>query len=270
MLKNEGDRLRRVIVCTPRTEYFNVSDLKAQNINEVADRDATIRQHDTLKSTMESFDCEVVDAPELTGHPNSVFTRDASLVTPRGYIKLRMGLAARRGEETWMADVLESLDIPCAGEIAPPGTVEGGDVILAGSVAFVGKSRRTNEEGIRQLSALLADMGYEVRIAPVRSGSLHIGGVMSAIGPERIVCCREDFPEEFFRGFDAVDVPWDGPSSGNVICLAEDEVIANSAENMITIRILEANGVNVHAVDLSEFRKGAGGPTCLILPVDRD
>ena len=269
MLKNEGDQLRRVVVCTPRSEYFNVSDLKAQNINEVADTDATIRQHDTLKSTMEAFCCEVVDVPELSGHPNSVFTRDVSLVTPRGYIKLRMGLEARRGEETWMADVLESLDIPFVGEIALPGTVEGGDVILAGTVAFVGQSSRTNEEGIRQLSALLADMGYEVRTVPVKRNFLHIGGVMSAVGPERIVCCREDFSEGFFRGFDTVDVPWDGPSSGNVICLAENEVIANPAENMETIRMLEANGVNVHAVDLSEFRKGAGGPTCLILPVDR-
>jgi arginine deiminase len=25
----------------------------------------------------------------------------------------------------------------------------------------------------------------------------------------------------------------------------------------------------VHGIDLSEFRKGAGGPTCLILPVER-
>ena len=33
--------------------------------------------------------------------------------------------------------------------------------------------------------------------------------------------------------------------------------------------VLDARGVSVRGVDLSEFRKGAGGPTCLILPVDR-
>lgn len=96
------------MVCTPRNEYFNVSDLKAQNMNEIADRDKTMQQHDRLKSTMAEFGCEVIDVPELGGHPNSVFTRDVALCTPNGYIKLRMGLEARRGEEQWMAQILEA------------------------------------------------------------------------------------------------------------------------------------------------------------------
>jgi len=32
MLKNEGDKLTRVAVCAPRTEYFQVGDLSAHNI----------------------------------------------------------------------------------------------------------------------------------------------------------------------------------------------------------------------------------------------
>lgn len=269
MLRNEADRLKRVVVCTPQVEYFNVNDLKAQNMNEIADRDNTINQHSILKSTMEDFGSEVIDIPELPGHPNSVFTRDVSLSTPQGYIKLRMGLEARRGEEEWMAKFLESQGVPRAGEIKPPGTVEGGDIILAGSVAFVGRSSRTNDEGIRQLSELLQDMDYQVRTAPVVSSSLHIGGVMSAIGPRRILCCRDAFPDNFFRGFDTIDISWHGASSANVICMAENEIIANSAENIETIKILESRGVKVHPIDLSEFRKGAGGPTCLILPLER-
>lgn len=269
MLKNEGDRLKRVVVCAPLEEYFNVSDLAAQNINEIADRDRTMEQHGTLKTIMETFGCEVIDVPELPGHPNSLFTRDVSLCTPEGFIRLRMGLDARRGEEGWMAEILKSFDQPCVGEIQEPGTVEGGDVILAGTAAFVGRSGRTNEEGIRQLATLLEHMGYEVRVHAVPGGSLHIGGMMSALGPERMLCCGDVFPNDFFRGFDTVEVPRQGPSAGNVICLGENEVVANSAENMETIRTLEKHGVKVHAVDLSEFRKGAGGPSCLILPVTR-
>ena len=72
-------------------------------------------------------------------------------------------------------------------------------------------------------------------------------------------------------GFETIEVPHQNykPSVGNVICLQENEVIANAAENMETINILENNGVTVHHLDLSEFRKGAGGPTCLILPIER-
>ena len=269
MLRNEGDRLTRAVVSTPESQYFRVASLEAHNMNEEADREKTQQQHGQLKSMLSGFGCEVIDAPELADHPNSVFTRDVALSTPRGYVKLRMGLETRRGEEEWMCRILETAGEPCAGEIRSPGTVEGGDVILAGSVAFVGLSRRTNEEGARQLARLLNDMDYEVRQLSVPKGILHLGGALSAIGPERLLCCRGVLEKGFERGFDVVEVPPRGPSTGNVICLAENQVIANVAENREAIGILEGQGVKVHGADLSEFRKGAGGPTCLVLPLER-
>jgi dimethylargininase len=209
------------------------------------------------------------DVPELTNHPNSVFTRDTALCTPQGYIKLRMGLAARRGGEEWMAEILESIGEPCAGEIKEPGTVEGGDVILAGSAAFVGLSKRTNEQGAKQLSGILSKMNYEIRTVLAKHPHLHLGGAMSVVGPRQILCCRDMFPGDFFKGFDAIDISCRGSSNGNVICLGDNEIIANAAENAEAIEALEKKGMVVHGIDLSEFRKGAGGPTCLVLPVER-
>ncbi|HEY7698759.1 MAG TPA: arginine deiminase family protein [Vicinamibacteria bacterium] len=272
MLRDEGERLRRVVVSTPLREYFQISDPRAHNVNEVADPARTRAQHGELVAAMARSGAAVLDAPELSGHPNSVFTRDVSLVTPRGYVQLRMGLPSRRGEEAWMATVLASSGEPCAGAIEPPGTVEGGDVILAGHVAFVGRSDRTNGEGVRQLSEILRTMGYDVRVARLaqREGYLHLGGAMSAIAPERVVACRRDFPDGFFDGFDVVWVERRGPSSANVICLAPNEVLANEAENLETMEVLDAHGTRVKGIDLSEFRKGAGGPTCLVLPLERN
>ena len=128
MLRNEGDRLTRVVVSTPEKEYFAVSDTEAHNMNELADPETTVRQHKVLQQAMTDAGAKVINAPELEGHPNSVFTRDASLATPQGYIKLRMGLDTRRGEEEWLARVLQTHDEPRAGAIESPGTVEGGDV----------------------------------------------------------------------------------------------------------------------------------------------
>jgi dimethylargininase len=269
MLRNEGDKLTRVAVCTPGKEYFNVTDLKSHNITEIPNADRTEEQFTLLKSIIINAGCEVIDVPELPGHPNSVFTRDVSLMTPQGYIKLRMGLESRRGEEEWMADSLESLGEPCAGVIRAPGTVEGGDIILAGDVAFIGRSQRTNYEGISQISKFLKNMDYDVRIHRMDYRHLHLGGAMSVIGSRKVLCCRGVFPDRFFEGFDTVQAPHKGPSTGNVICLGENEIIANIAENAEAIRELEKGGVAVHAIDLSEFRKGTGGPTCLILPIER-
>lgn len=268
MVRNEGERLHRVVVSSPQKEYFRVSDARVHNVNEVADPDSTLQQHGALVAALAESGAVVIDAPELEGHPNSVFTRDASIVTPQGYIKLRMGLTSRRGEEDWIGDVLEEEGEPCAGEIERPGTVEGGDVLLAGDVAFVGHSERTNEEGVRQVSELLQKMGYQVRVAVVE-GYLHLGGAMSLVAPDRVLACRGDYPGGYFRGFDVVWAEKRGPSTGNVICLAANEVLANEAENREAMEALDARGVSVRGIDLSEFRKGAGGPTCLILPVDR-
>lgn len=269
MLRNEGDKLSRVIVCTPRHDYFCVNNLKAQNIHKIADPEKAGKQHDNLKLIIKESGCEVIDAPELTNHPNSVFTRDVALCTPNGYIKLRMGLEARRGEGEWMSSLLESLGEPCAGEIEAPGTVEGGDITLAGSVAFIGISERTNEEGIIQISSILRDMKYEIRTVNITGSYLHLGSILSAIGPEQVLCCKGIFPDGFFNGFDTIEISCKGTSNGNVICLGNNELIANSAENMETIHVLEKKGYTVHGIDLSEFRKGGGGPTCLILPLER-
>ncbi|MCP4727331.1 MAG: amidinotransferase, partial [bacterium] len=89
------------------------------------------------------------------------------------------------------------------------------------------------------------------------------------VGPDRILCCKDKFPDGFFRGFDVIEVEWHGVSTGNVICLGDNEIIANASENIAVIHELGRQGLTVHGLDLSEFRKGTGGPTCLIMPVER-
>ena len=169
--------------------------------------------------------------------------RNLGLNTLWGGVEGSAGIEARRGEEGWMEATLQGLSVPCAGAIQAPGTLEGGDVILAGSVAFAGISRRSNEEGVRQLAALLARMGYETRAARLAPRYQHIGGPMSLIAPDRVVACRAEFPCGYFDGLEVIDVEPVGRSCGNVICLRANEVIANGAENQKTIETLQRCGV---------------------------
>jgi arginine deiminase len=48
MVKNEGDPLKKVVVCTPREEYARAGNRKEHNIGDLGDPAAAIRQHDTL------------------------------------------------------------------------------------------------------------------------------------------------------------------------------------------------------------------------------
>lgn len=268
MLKNEGDKLTRVVVCSPREEYFRVTNIEEHNLAQLADRDLAIRQHDTLKKIITDFGSEVIDIPELANHPNSVFTRDTALCTPRGYIKLRLGLETRRGEEEWMSGALESIAEPYVGEISAPGTVEGGDVILAGTVAFVGRSIRTNGEGVTQISSFLRTMGYEIRILYLPDSILHLDKVLMVAGPTRMLSCTDYIPNEKLTGFEVIEVSYGGNSSANIICLGNNNIIVDRSNREVITR-LEGSGLLVHAIDLSEFAKGTGGPNCLIMPIER-
>jgi dimethylargininase len=268
MLRDESERLRKVVVCTPGYEYWNASsDLERHNIGALGRPEMAINQHDTLKTTLKQFSAEVIDVAELVDHPNSVFTRDTALCTPRGYIKLRLGLESRQGEEEWMAHILEGLGEICVGEIEAPGTVEGGDVVLAGSVAFIGYSIRTNKEGISQLSRILEKMGYEIRVIEIPKTILHLDKVLMVLGSGKLLYCNELVSERDIDGYFGIGVTCGGETTANIICLGDGELIVNRSNSSVIAR-LEAENFLVHDLDLSEFAKGMGGPNCLIMPVE--
>jgi dimethylargininase len=145
--------------------------------------------------------------------------------------------------------------------------VEGGDVILAGRVAFAGITRRTNREGVRQLSMILSEMGIEIRAVELPDFYLHLDQTIGVLGPRQLMYCRGLFPDGFFDGFEVIEVPCRGHNV-NFICLGENEILAPQA-NINVVKTAGESGVRVHAIDLSEFAKGAGGPNCLVMPLDR-
>ena len=64
--------------------------------------------------------------------------------------------------------------------IEEPGTLDGGDVLRVGRVLYVGRSARTNAEGIAQLARHLAPYGYEVRPVETR-GCLHLKSAVTEV-----------------------------------------------------------------------------------------
>lgn len=268
MVKNEGDPLKRVIVCTPKEEYARAGNRKEHNIGDLGDPAIAIRQHDALKETLRAFGAEVLDVPERAGHPNSVFTRDTAICTPQGYIHLHLGLETRQSEGVWMAQILKAQGERCIGEIKPPGTVEGGDVILSGDVAFIGRSVRTNEEGIRQFSQIMTSMGYEIRVIDLPETILHLDKALMVLGAKQVLYCNELISPHDIRGFDGIEISCGENTTANIICLGNEEVIVNRSNASVT-GLLRDNGYIVHDLDLSEFAKGMGGPNCLIMPVER-
>ncbi|NOY05865.1 MAG: hypothetical protein GXO82_04430 [Chlorobi bacterium] len=265
---NEGNTLEKVLLAEPRPERARVFSLRRHNFGGWINHEAIRRQFHTLKETLEQHGTEVAVIPQMPGYPNSIFLRDTASMTHEGFIALRMGLATRRGEDEAVAAYLRREGFAELGSIEPPGTVEGGDIILAGTTAFVGHSRRTNREGALQVQELLESIGFSVRVVPVPPPHLHLGGFMSMVDPETILHREIPIDREVFAGYQTISVPDPSFISANVICMAPRLVLADASQ-ATTIETLEQHGVQALVIDASEYVRANGGLNCLILPLVR-
>jgi dimethylargininase len=148
-------------------------------------------------------------------------------------------------------------------QVSAPATLEGGDVFLLDDRIIVGRSHRTNEEGIRALERFAAP-GSTVVEADVPEPFLHLlSGV--AVADDLAVGADAVIDQPAFEGFERLTVPEDEAVGCNFVRNGRDLLMAAGYPRIKGL--LEDRGFRVHTVDLTEFRKADGGPTCLSLLV---
>lgn len=213
---------------------------------------------------------------------DSIYCRDASLATNGGMILCNMGKAARRGEPAAQRKAFLRDGVPLLGEIQVPGTLEGGDVAWLGeNTLAVGHSYRSNEEGISQLTALLAPQGVEVIPVPLPhyrgpSDVFHLMSILSPVDSNLAVVYSPLMPISFrnlllARGYQLVEVPEEEFESLGCNVLALSPRVCLMVEgNPKTKSLLEKEGCLVLTYRGQEISvKGGGGPTCLTRPFSR-
>ncbi len=213
---------------------------------------------------------------------DSIYVRDASIVCDRGVILAGMGKPQRAHEPGAQETAFAALpSAPVIGEIRHPGRLEGGDVVwLDRRTIVVGRGYRTNDEGIRQLRALLGDDVEMIVVAlPHWRGEADVMHLMSLISPldrDLAVVHSRLLPVPFresllHRGIELVDVPDEefDTMGTNVLALAPRRGLMLSG-NPRTRAALERAGAEVLEYEGREISvKGAGGPTCLTRPLER-
>src|SRR5712692_1221625 len=110
-------------------------------------------QHRAYERALEAAQCEIVRVEPAPDLPDSVFVEDTAIVVDEVGIITRPGAASRRPETSAVAEVLGRYRT--LRYIDAPGTVDGGDVVVAGRRVFVGRSARTDDEGLAQVRAIL-------------------------------------------------------------------------------------------------------------------
>jgi dimethylargininase len=197
-------------------------------------------------------------------YPDGTFVEDTAVVTPRGAIFTRPGAESRRGEVSSVREALLDL-VPSLGTIEPPGTVDGGDVCAFNDRFLIGLTARTNDEGARQLAAILKGHGYESTILDLRDlpELLHLKSGLAALDDGRLVAVSTLADRDELRGFPIVRVDDRESYAANCIGVNGRVLIARG------FPLLEAALVglryDVVTLEMSEFRKMDGGLSCLSL-----
>jgi N-dimethylarginine dimethylaminohydrolase len=240
-------------------------------------------EHDHLIGLFEELGMEVDLLPPHPGTGmDSIYVRDASILTDQGIILCNMGKAARTGEPEAQGAVFETWNIPILGKVEGDGRIEGGDVVwLDPGTLAVGRGYRTNDEGIRQLEALLRGIVEKVLVVPLphwkgESDVFHLMSILSPIDEDLALVYSPLLPVPFrelllHRGISLVEVPDQefGSMGCNVLAVGP-RVCVMLEGNPETRRRLEGAGVEVHTYRGEEISvPGEGGPTCLTRPLLR-
>jgi dimethylargininase len=221
-------------------------------------------QHAAYCRLLEEAGVEVVELGPDEAHPDACFTQDPAIVLDGQALLGRFGAPSRHGEEEAIAKALGPF-VQFIDEVQAPATLEGGDLIRLGRRLVVGRSRRTNDEGIAALRRFAEPLGWDVRTAEVPPWALHLQTAATGVG-EHVVLGPEDVvAQPAFEGMDRVVVADDDRGAGNVVSIGNLVIAAGSHP---VHRELGAFGFEVHPTPLDEFERADGSPTCLSLLVD--
>jgi dimethylargininase len=185
---------------------------------------------------------------------------DTAVVTPDVAVIARPGAKARQGEEDSIAPVLARYRKTV--RIAAPGTLDGGDVLMVGNHFFIGLSERTNKEGAAQLGKYLEEYGSTRDVISVGAG-LHLKSSINYIGNNTLLVTEELAKEAVFQKYDKIIVNSDEEYAANNLWI--NDYLITPAGFPGTRRQLDAAGMKVIELDMSEVRKMDGGLTCLSL-----
>jgi dimethylargininase len=235
-----------------------IVDCELTHLNrEPIDFARAAEQHRLYEKELVAAGCVIQRLPDLSELPDSVFVEDTAVVLREIAILARPGAASRRPEVVSVADALRP-HRPLK-FIQPPGTLDGGDVLVIGCTIYVGESARTNSEGIRQLADFASDYSYAVRPVKV-SRCLHLKSAVTQVAQDLILVNSAWVDSSSFNGMRQIEVHPSEPFAANALSIGDNVIYPESFPKTRTR--LEELGLNVHSVETDELQKAEGGVTC--------
>ncbi|MEX0924204.1 MAG: arginine deiminase family protein [Rhodovibrionaceae bacterium] len=283
---NEYAPLKKVALRHVKDAFLGPDKLAAEwqqlNYHRQPDFAAALAEYDAFAEILESAGAEIVWLPgNETLTLDSIYVRDATALTPLGFVPCPLGKDARRPEAEIAAAHYAGEALAQAGSLPEGARLEGGDMVwLDEKTCAIGEGYRTNAQAIEAFTALC---GPEVEVVSVPlphykgpSDVFHLMSMISPLDADLAVVYSPLLPVPFRnwlleRGMSFVEVPDEEFASMacNVLALGPRRVLMLEG-NPVTQQRIEAAGCEVLTYRGEEIsRKGEGGPTCLTRPLER-
>ena len=220
-----------------------------------------LRQHDGYVEALRACGLEVTVLPADENFPDSTFVEDVALLTPRCAVITNPGAQSRKGETRLVLKTIRAF-FPAVEMIEAPGTVEAGDIMMTGDHYYIGLSERTNLEGAEQMIAILESHGFSGSMVELNE-ALHLKTGLGYLENNNLLACGEFLGKPEFKKFNILKVSHGEAYAANSVWINGKVLVPAGFPK--TKALVEAAGYEVIPVDVSEFRKIDGGPSCLSL-----
>ncbi|MGG2053478.1 arginine deiminase family protein [Lysinibacillus pakistanensis] len=279
--------LKHVIVKHPKDAFRNQEHLRDEwktfNYLSEPNFDGALREYADFIAILEKYVDKIDYLPESESVGlDSLYAHDPVKFTPKGAIILKSGKTLRQPEAAVYKDFLLDKGIPIIGELTGDAVSDGGDIVwLDDRTLAVGRGYRTNDEAIRQLKDMTADIVDEFIVVQLphdlgEAECLHLMSFISMVDKDLAVVHSRLMPVFFRqllieRGIQLIEVLKDEYDAlgCNVLALAPRVCVIPQGNPITKQQLLDA-GATVYEYKGNEITvKGTGGPTCLTCPVVR-
>ena len=215
--------------------------------NEI-DLHLAFRQHEAYCRALWEMGVAVEVLPPEEEFPDSVFLEDNAIILDELAVVTSMGAPSRQGEPTLLHPVLARHRRLVT--IAPPATIEGGDVLRMGKKLYVGVSSRTNCAGVEALRAIAEPLGYHVTSVETRA-CLHLKTACASLDDETLLVNPAWLDSDALGAFRLLHVPAGEPFGANVLRLPGGVLVQSSCP--LTCELIESRDTAPRALNWVNF-----------------
>jgi dimethylargininase len=246
------------IVRKPCTELVN--GITKANLGK-PDYYKALEQHGRYVDALKECGLEVMVLDSDNQYPDSTFVEDVALCTSKFAVVTNPGAPSRNGEKHGMSITLKEF-FKNIEEINSSGTLDAGDVMMAGDIFYIGISERTNNDGAEQLINILKKYNMSGVKVPLNT-MLHLKTGLSYLENNNLLISGEFVNNPLFGNFKKIIVDEKEAYAANSLWI-NGKVLVPTGFPETKAKIENAFYTTIE-VDVSEFQKLDGGLSCLSL-----